>query len=261
MTDLRVQGVRFEAGAMIPATLETVAAELSLSFCDVTGFGELKWVELAGALEGETRRLRGPLQLLDLKGRLRLTREVVLHDFVCTVSRHTDNGIQLLGGTLKRAEITFAELTFTPLAAPLDSIVAVATKEQKSSAVPRLVSNSSLPRSPTPIMDLAGSSRRITTPGLEARWTKAIAESNRVQRLAEDQDDGMDAADVRLKIGDIIHHRQFGKCTIMRVGDEHITLRKPDKRIVQLGLSILKFIPDGEEDGHAVYCVEVKPKR
>ncbi len=124
------QGIRFEAGAIVPAIVEEAVSECSFSFCDVTGFGRLKWMELAGASKGETIRFEGPLQLIDLKGRLRCAGGVILSDFVCTVSRHTDNGIQILGGELKQAEIQFAELTFLPLDTPLDSIAKGAVQEE-----------------------------------------------------------------------------------------------------------------------------------
>ncbi len=70
-----------------------------------------------------------------------------------------------------------------------------------------------------------------------------------------------DAPEVPPKTGDIVNHRQFGECTVVRLGDDHITLRKPDRRNVQLGLPILRFFREGEEDGHTVFRVEIKPRR
>ena len=108
--------VRLEEGAILPGAVEAEAARLELEFCDVDGFGELAWIELQTAGAAEPRRFEGPLDLLTLRGRLRRVGDVVLADFACTVSRATDNGIQLLGGQLIGARTNFVELRMVPLA-------------------------------------------------------------------------------------------------------------------------------------------------
>ena len=107
MTDSKTKGIRLEAGLELQAAVEATAVKLNLPFCDVAGFGELEWVELAGATEGETVFLQGPFQLVDLKGRVRLAGDTALVDMVCTLTRHTDNGIQTVGGILQRAKTVF----------------------------------------------------------------------------------------------------------------------------------------------------------
>ncbi len=251
MTDTTPKGIRLEETEELTEAVQELAAELSLSFCEVTGFGELEWVELKEGRENTTL-LKGPLQLLDLKGRLRLTGGVRLTDFVCTVSRNTDNGIQVLGGKLSRARATFLELTFLPLVALNDNVPV-------KDAPRKLVSDSSLPRPAAPPSPPKEDpiETKPTMPDLGPKWGKAIAESKRVQLQAEERENWTE----RPNRGDIVNHMQFGKCNVIRVGDEHITLRKPDRRNVQLGLSILEFSKEGEEDKHTVFSVRVKPKR
>jgi predicted DNA-binding protein with PD1-like motif len=253
MTNITVQGIRLEEGLELRSAVLEYAVKLELSFCDVAGFGELEWVELAGAAEGETTFLEGPIQLIDLNGRVRLAGDTSLLDLFCTLSRHTDNGIQLLGGKLQRAKTVFTELRFVPLTLALE---VSADKSKPAEPIPsKLVSDSSRPDHPieslTPPPPTAASS-----PGTDNRWTNAIAESDRVQKQAQ-KDTRSDLLPSR---GDIVNHLQFGRCTVVRVGDDHITLRKPNDRNVQLGIAILDFALAGKEDKKSVFNVKVVRK-
>ena len=232
------------------SAVEEYAVKLDLSFCDIAGFGELEWLELAGAVEGETTFLDGPFQLIDLKGRIRLAGDTALVDLVCTVSHHTDNGIQLLGGKLKRAKTVFAELTFVPLALFQDASQEASNPTKPTP--PTLISESSKPGHPTKKVKPSDSSI-ASSPASDIRWAKAIAESERVQRQAQ-KDSRSDTIPSR---GDIVNHIQFGRCTVVRVGDDHITLRKPDNRNVQLGIAILDFTFVDKEDKKSVFNVKV----
>jgi predicted DNA-binding protein with PD1-like motif len=217
-----------EAGAEVRASVEALAKEHAFLFADVTGFGELESVELAGPGEGGTIALKGPFQLLDLKGRIRRAGDVVLFDLVCTLARATDNGIQLLGGKLLRGRTIFLELTLHPLhpAAPEKPAPQPAAPPPKTGAAPA---------------------------GQQDRWARAIAESERVER-AFPETSPLDQIPRR---GDLVNHRQFGQCTVIRVSDDHITLRNPDRRNVQLGLSILRFTRAGGDGDRRVFDVEV----
>ncbi len=253
MTNNTIQGIRLEEGLELRSAVLEYAVKLELSFCDVAGFGELEWVELSGAAEGETTFLEGPFQLIDLKGRVRLAANTALLDLFCTLSRHTDNGIQLLGGKLERAKIIFAELSFVPLT--LAQKVSPELAEPIKPNSPKLVSDSSRPDHPikslTPPPPTAPSS-----PGTDNRWAKAIAESDRVQQQAQKET----RSDLVPSRGDIVNHLQFGRCTVVRVGDDHITLRKPNNRNVQLGIAILDFTLAGKEDKKSVFNVKVMRK-
>jgi hypothetical protein len=235
-----------ESEAVLPAAIEAAAAELGLEFCDISGFGELQWVELKTAGVERPIRFEGPLDLLQLKGRLRRAGDVTLSDYTCTVARATDNGIELLGGQLVAAGSAFVELGFAQLVA-----VESAGRSPALSAADE----------PSPAGEPASrvGDKTAGAETLADKWADALAESKRQERLAREQ--GLswdsDAEEVRPSLGDIVNHRQFGQCKVVRLDDEHISLRKPDGRVVQLGLAILKFDPRGELEGKPVFDVVV----
>lgn len=246
-------GMVIEQGEVLPKALEITSIPLQSDFVDVSGFGELSWLELTHNSEDETKaRFEGPLQLLNLRGRIRRAGNLTISDFVCTVSRETDNGIQVLGGQMIRAKVKHLEVTLTPLAA-LEDLVA----EPKPNPVPKPVSESApvkpKPEAPSFKMPPRPEQNRV----MDDRWAKAVLESRRI----EDETDYLDdASDIHLKQGDIVNHKQFGECTVAMIGDEHITLRKPDGRNVQLGLQVLNFKRVGHRDGKDVFDVQVGPR-
>jgi predicted DNA-binding protein with PD1-like motif len=244
----RPLAVRLEEGAILPGAVEAEAARLELEFCDVDGFGELAWIELQTAGASEPRRFEGPLDLLTLRGRLRRVGDVVLADFACTVSRSTDNGIQLLGGQLVGARTNFVELRMVPLANVDDGdrpATRPPTPDEPAVAAPA--------RTPA----TTGKPAAASGPALGDRWAAALEESKRQERKARsrswEDDDGL--LPTR---GDVVNHRQFGRCQVIRVDDEHITLRKPDGRTVQLGLAILRFTNAPPDGGATAYDVVVR---
>jgi predicted DNA-binding protein with PD1-like motif len=231
---IRPLALRFEKQVELPAVIEAAAEKLALEFCDVSGFGVLEWIEIQTSGAEAPRRLQGPLDLLDLKGRLRRAGGVELADFVCTLSRATDSGIELLGGRLIAGRAEFVEITLVELeAAEVDA-------------------------PPGPLAETAPAAEPKVP--ISGRWAEALAESKRQEHKARERgwDWDSDAEEVRPERGDIVVHRQFGRCQVVRLDDEHISLRKPDGRVVQLGLSILQFTSSGTEDGKAVYDVAVK---
>jgi len=232
--DRRVRALRLESGSLLPAAAEAAAG--SMGFCDVRGFGELHWVELQPAA-GEPRRLRGPLDLLGLQGRLRRAGEVVLSDWVCTVSRETDNGIEVVGGRLIAAECSFAEVSLTPL---------------EETGGPAARGAGSEPADP-PAQAAVTPAR--PAPPATARFAEALAESRRQEARASDWDDG---EEVRPARGDLVNHLQFGRCTVIKIDDDHITLRKPEGRTVQLGLPVLVFTQVGSEGSARIFDVRVR---
>ena len=261
MNDALGIGIRYEGPEKLTAIIGECVRRHALEFCDVSGFGELQWIELESTGKGGKRHFSGPFQLVSLRGRLRVAGEVLISDFMCTVARDTDNGIQLLGGVLTEAEIGYLELTFSPLAA---SEIGQPASDTRSYGKP-LVEGSELDnKAETEQMgtwrEPGQAASKKKSGDLDERWTQAIAESNRIRKTAGDEEG--DTLDERPELGDVIMHRQFGRCTVTRIGDSHITLRKPDSRQVQLGLSILKFTRDeDDEDGKPVYSVTVRPRR
>jgi predicted DNA-binding protein with PD1-like motif len=223
--------IRLEGGVALPDAILEAARRAGLAFADVSGFGELEWVELQRG-EG-VARLVGPFDLLDLKGRIRRVGERDVAEFVVTLSRHTDAGLEVLGGRLARAVGSFVELRIEPLTA----LAAPATP-----ATP--------PREPAPA--------RVEKMVLGEKWAEALAESKRLEKgaAAGVWDDGPPA--VVPKRGDIVNHRQFGRCVVAKIDDDYIFLKKPDGRIVQLGLPILTFAIQGIEGDATVFDVQVR---
>ncbi|HUT79007.1 MAG TPA: hypothetical protein VM285_15015 [Polyangia bacterium] len=245
--DLRVRALRFDNGTMLPAAAEAAAADADLGFCDVRGFGELNWVELQPTAGG-TRRLRGPLDLLGLQGRLRRAGDVVLADWICTVSRETDNGIEVLGGRLVAAECSFAELSLTPLAALATAANRGTEDDHAAASPPAAAQGASRPAAPE-------HRPAPPAPAAAAQWAEALAESRRQEANAPDWDR---EDEIRPARGDLVNHLQFGRCKVLRIDDDHITLRKPDGRTVQLGLPILAFSEVGAEGQARVLDVRVR---
>ncbi|MFO8073463.1 MAG: hypothetical protein R6V85_16485 [Polyangia bacterium] len=233
-------GVRLEEGALLPGAIEAAAAELGLEFCDVRGFGRLRGLEIRAAGSEAPSRFEGPLDLLQLSGRMRRAGRVELSDWLCVVSRSTDNGVQVLGGELLEAECDFAELSFEPLLSTEPDLPRGVAGERSSGRTDAV--------SPKPARSRGGS--------LGERWGEVLAESERQQGSAPDWDD--ENPEVVPRRNDLINHRQFGRCKVIRMDDEHITLRKPDGKSVQLGLAVLRFSEAGREGKATVFDVEVR---
>ena len=228
--------IRLEGGVALPDAVLEAARRAGLAFADVSGFGELEWVELS---KGEgVARLVGPFDLLDLKGRIRRVGELDVAEFVVTLSRHTDAGLEVLGGRLARAVGNFVELRFEPLTA----LAAPATTAPATPTPPL--------REPAPV--------RAEKMVLGEKWAEALAESKRLERgaAAGVWDDSPPA--VFPKRGDIVDHRQFGRCIVAKIDDDYVFLKKPDGRIVQLGLPILTFAIQGTEGDATVFGVQVR---
>lgn len=230
--------LRLENPVALPDAVLDAARRARLDFADVSGFGALDWVELER--DGAAARFEGPFDLLDLKGRIRRVGDADVAEFVVTASRLTDVGPQMIGGRLRRAAGAFLELRLAPLAA----IPAAAEPPAPRAAPPAAPAARPAPLPKPP----------------DDRWAEALAESKRLERSAAAARlwEGDGAAAEAPERGDFVDHRQFGRCLVVRIDDEHVSLRKPDGRIVQLGLPVLEFTRKGEEGGVAVYDVQVR---
>ena len=236
-------GVRLEAVASLLDAVEELVSKLEISFCDVSGFGELEWVELSSSTGEAPVRTQGPLRMLDLKGRMRRAGDLCVSHFVCTASQETEDGCRIVCGELVAAAANAVELILTPLVTPGET---GHPTESEPSITEELL------RRPEQTASSEDTSR------IEKRWANAVAESKRIERLARTFDGS--GSSERPNRGDIVFHRQFGRCTVVSVDDEHITLRKPNRRNVQLGMPVLRFIPKDEEDGRRVFDIEIRSK-
>ena len=264
MSDNKSFGIRLEESPTLPAAAEQSAVAYDSAFCEVSGFGELEWLELMlDETTNTVQRFEGPLQLVQLNGRVRAAGPVVLSDFMCIVSRRTDNGIQLLGGKLHRALAAYLDLVLTPLTpieeAGLDKSKA-APQATAGTAALQPPSAATLPAKPAYLKESAPtpSDREVNRApaALDDRWAKAVLESKR-QQDAPDFFDEDEEREIRPKRGDLVIHAQFGECLVTRMDDDHITLRKPNGRNIQLGLPVLRFVSIGERNGKKAFRVEI----
>jgi predicted DNA-binding protein with PD1-like motif len=238
---------RLENDVALPEAILDAARRADLAFADVCGFGSLDWAEIVRG-DGVVR-LVGPFDLLDLKGRIRRVGDLDLAEFVVTLARQTDAGFEVLGGRLARASGRFVELRFEPLSA-----LGLAVSGQ--AVAPQVASHATSPAATAP-EPLPLRAEKIA---LGEKWAEALAESKRLEkcgaaaaRIWED-----DEAAVVPRRGDVVNHRQFGRCTVAKIDDDHIFLKKPDGRIVQLGLPILAFAVQGADGDATVFDVQVR---
>jgi predicted DNA-binding protein with PD1-like motif len=236
---------RLENDVALPEAILDAARRSDLAFADVCGFGSLDWAEIAKG-DGVVR-LVGPFDLLDLKGRIRRAGGLDLAEFVVTLSRHTDAGLEVLGGRLVRASGRFVELRFEPLSA---LGLAVSGQAVAPQVAPHAAPPSATSPEPLPV--------RAEKIALGEKWAEALAESKRLEKNGASRIWEDDVPTVVPKRGDLVNHRQFGRCIVAKVDDDHIFLKKPDGRIVQLGLPILAFAAQGAEGDATVFDVQVR---
>jgi hypothetical protein len=261
---------RLEKPVILPEALLEAARRAELEFADVFGFGALDWIELDR--NGSIVRLDGPFDLLDLKGRIRRVGDMDLAEFVVTVSRHTDAGIQVLGGRLFHASGSYLELRLLPLTAlAVAQAPAIAAAAHPPVAAPQIAVAAAahaqfpaaepLPPRPAPAPVVVEIKPNIGSKALSEKWAEALAESKKFEKTgvqAKVWDEDETTVAVVPQRGDVVNHRQFGRCLVAKIDDDHISLKKPDGRIVHLGLPILDFSVVGAEGAVTVFEVQVR---
>ena len=231
MTDHTVLAKTLETDVSIPSALDDAAQALKLDFCDIEGFGDLKWAEIVDSA-GSTVRVEGPVDLLSLRGRVRHAGAVTVSDYRVLLAKHTDNGVQVVGGKLKQGVAQLLELSFTPLAS---------AESVKSVAANTYLGKKTADKS---TKDQAWANAMNLSAALEKKGSRS--------HLWEDEP-------VKTPVvGDVVKHRQFGDCTVVKLDDEHVSIQKPDGRVVQLGLRILKFTPLDTEGGRTLWEANVR---
>jgi hypothetical protein len=205
---------------MIPeCIIDIAAADEQLSSCDVLGFGTFNRIKLENAA-GEIIIIDGPLDVMMIQGRIKREKNAITVKLRCLAAKPTFNGITVIGGKLLSGESSQLELTFTP-------VHSINSDEIKS--------------------DSQGS---IKSAG---KWAQAVAASEQMQHKnsTDRQETALPAQ------GDIILHRQFGKCKVIKISDDHISIQKPNGRIIQLGLQILKFYKEGTQNSKTIWKLSV----
>ena len=231
MTDHTVLAKTIEKEVSIPASLDDAAASMNLDFCDVNGFGNLKWVEIVDSA-GSKVHFEGPIDLLSIRGRVRHAGAVTVSDYRVLMAKHTDNGIQVVGGRLSNGIATLLELSFTPLAS--------------AETVKHVASNTYLGK------------KAVEKNSREQAWASAMNLSAALEKKGKSAHLWEEEAVKSPEVGDIVKHRQFGDCTVVKLDDEHVAIQKPDGRVVQLGLRILKFTPLDKDGNRTLWEASVK---
>lgn len=218
-----------QKSGVLPKTIDDVVSGLDVAFCDVTGFGDLEWVEVEDAI-GQTVHFDGPVDLLSIQGRVRSTGNVILSDYRVVISKHTDNGVAVVGGRLKNGVSSLLELAITPLES-------VETKTQ----IPKTYASKK-------------ASQKQSTKQV---WANAMDLSATLEKKGKKASVWSEGAKQTPKVGDVVAHKHFGDCQVVKMTDEHVSLQKPDGRVVQLGLRILDFSLIESEDGKGYWSVNV----
>ncbi|MBN2342728.1 MAG: hypothetical protein JXX29_16915 [Deltaproteobacteria bacterium] len=231
MTQASTLAKTIESPVDVPKALDDAVLSSHLDFCDITGFGNLNWAEIEDSA-GKRVHLDGPIDLLSLRGRVRHAGTVTMSDYRVLLAKHTDNGISVVGGKLITGQSAFLELALVPLQTVEDALPISAGTYLGKKTADKAVKDKAWAKA----MDLSST--------LEKKGTSA--------HLWESEPAGQPM------VGDVVRHRQFGDCSVVKLDDEHISLQKPDGRIVQLGLRILSFAASRTEGGHTLWDVAVK---
>lgn len=231
MTEKDTLAKTIDSRVVVPGAIDEAALSFHLSFCDITGFGNFEWAEIEDSA-GSALRLEGPLDLLSLRGRLRHAGAVTVSDYRVLFAMLTDDGLSVVGGRLVGGEATLLELAFSPLqiAQPAGSISASTYRGK----------------------------RAAEKAGKEKAWATAMDLSSALEKKGDSAHLWEEAPAAQPAQGDVVKHQHFGDCTVVKVGDEHISLQKPDGRIVQLGLRILSFTLRQTEGNKTLWDVSIK---
>jgi predicted DNA-binding protein with PD1-like motif len=129
--------VRLGDGASIHEVLATLATEHAISAGQISATGIVEDVALATIDPvrrslGDPRGLRGAMELLSLRGSLAREADTPVAQLFATLSRATDNGIELLGGRVAAARAIAVELVIDCL----DELETVRPAERPLSSPP-----------------------------------------------------------------------------------------------------------------------------
>ncbi|MBN2804661.1 MAG: hypothetical protein JXR91_16320 [Deltaproteobacteria bacterium] len=207
-----------------------------LNYCNIYGFGTFNSAVIEDA-KGNTIELKGPVDAILINGRLKKADKSVDIELRCIFATTTFNGQVVTGGRLIDGEASQLEITFTPLDIADGDFTTVNNTVEHSAN-----------HSPMATM----------TPKQAAsdKWSRAVEVSQKTQKIFSNPNDDNDEALPRQ--GDIVDHRQFGECKVIKISDDHISLQKPNGRIVQLGLKILKFYIDDTKNGKNIWKLQVR---
>ena len=281
--------VRLGRGEALHESLVTIARAQNLKAATVTGHGVLQSVTLDSydprtRSWGERRTFAGSIELLSLSGHVTHERhdpELFLH---ATVSRETDNGLEVLGGRLLDAQIVAVELTMivhedvmiervpdpstgidswhieshetegaratppTPPAAPPPPVVVTRVERGTSERPPprerAVTPPKAVPAAPSVVKNLADAARQLEA--MPARYDRT------------DLDAGAEVA-----VGDLLEHPTWSLCEIVREPEPGLydirILDKGNHRTIKIDVFQIEARPP--RDGRRVWRLKPRTQR
>lgn len=206
----------FERGEELVRALLDTCLDKGITNVLVLGTGRASTMTLEGGPAGR-RTVAGPLELLQITGRVEQKGGRLEPELRVVASRDMDTGLEVVGGVVISAKMESGLLRLTRHVAAVRG-KAIASPAMAWSAV-------------------AAASAELGEP--------TFAESEEPPQ-----------------VGDIVDHPRFGACTVVKIDDQHLRIRRQEGRVISLGLALLTFSSKGERsDGKRVFAVKVDPKR
>ncbi|HUS64012.1 MAG TPA: DUF296 domain-containing protein [Kofleriaceae bacterium] len=240
---------------------------------EVRATGMLELVELASFDQAErrwrpSRVLTGNLDVVCLQGTVSEERGTTSIQASATVARERDVGLEVLGGAVKRAVVYSVEVVVESfddviLRRQADATSGLARWSEAISEadtdpapapkpIPTPIATPIATPAPAPVPIAAP--RTVTIPGTSPSpptWADVAAESPIAAAPSDEE--------VHLNAGDVILHPRFQRCVVHRVegNGEFIQVQLKNGRVVRLSLDVLRFTPQGVENGQRVFAVTV----
>ena len=247
--------------------LLSICKDLKIRCAEVRATGVLEdfavsHYERSNRTMGSARQFRGPLQLLqtsgilsELEGKLDLQLSVV-------ASRQRDNGVEFLGGACTAAKVITCEFILEIM----DDLILrrelnrksglnvwkeyFSSQGKPSEAQGEPASFTGHPQSPEAAV--------VET---KHKWADAVMESVRAHAERGEQEEQEEEEPYRaVHEGDVIEHKQFGRCEVQRVdaNEEFVSVRLRNGRLVRLNLDVLNLRYKEDEEEHQVFSNDPK---
>jgi predicted DNA-binding protein with PD1-like motif len=286
---------RLDRGTDLFEGIRAVCQRYQVISGEVRALGMLELVELAVFDQSErrwrpSRVLTGSLDLVCLQGTVSEERGATSIQASAMVSRERDLGIEVVGGTVKRAVAYSVELVVESfddviLRRQLDGAsglsrwheaISEADTDPAPVAAPRPIPKPiPLPSPPVPSTNppqagppkgatpIAAPPRTVNIPGTSTSTSTSAPTPTPAPTWADVAAAAKPAApaeeEVHLNAGDVILHPRFQRCVVHRVegNGEFIQVQLKNGRVVRLSLDVLRLTPQGIENGQRVFAVTV----
>ncbi len=250
--------IHLDRGDELPASLLRALNEHEARSGWISGTGSLESAELAiEGLDGrETRRrLDTPSSVVALTGNVAIEGGAIGLRLSVTLSRETELGLTLAGGTLVGGRARSLDLHLTIF----DDVQLVRGGDERGQSVLSgkkhgSVLTGELGRTPVveakpaaPIPAARGSEpRAVPVYPPVAQAAQASASGGIMPAKPVKPKDDID--DVYPEIGDLVHHFAFGDCTVIASNGDQISLRvEPDGRVRAVALAMLRIEPQPDD--------------